>query len=75
MEIVDKCLIKIMNHKQISFNESIRFFYPMITFFANIAFNDEYIMKQYILKYMYKNYLENKDIEIFFNVRYIYFSI
>ena len=72
MEIVDKCLIKIMNHKQISFNESIRFFYPMITFFANIAFNDEYIMKQYILKYMYKNYLENKDIEIFFNVRYIF---
>jgi hypothetical protein len=70
MEIVDKCLIKIMNHKQISFNESIRFFYPMITIFANIAFNDEYIMKQYILKYMYKNYLENKDIEIFFNVRY-----
>ena len=72
MEIVSKCLIKIMNHKQISFNESIRFFYPMLSFFSNIAFNDEYIMKQYILKYMYKNYLENKDIEQFFNERYIF---
>ena len=70
MEIVGNCLIKIINHQQISHNDSIRFFYPMITFFANIAFNDEYIMKQYILKFMYKNYLENKDIEKFFNERY-----
>ena len=70
MEIVGNCLIKIINHQQISHNDSIRFFHPMITFFANIAFNDEYIMKQYILKFMYKNYLENKDIEKFFNERY-----
>ena len=73
MEIVENCLIKIMNHQQqITYNDSNRFFQPMLNFFANIAFNDEYIMKQYILKFMYKNYLENKDIEKFFDERYIF---
>ena len=44
MEIVENCLIKIMNHQQqITYNDSNRFFQPMLNFFANIAFNDEYI--------------------------------
>ena len=70
MEIIENNIIKIINHNQISYVDSIRFFYPMISFFANIAFNDEYIMKEYILKYMYKNYYKNKDIDELFDERY-----
>ena len=70
MKIIENCLIKIINHNQISFNYSIGHFYPMINLFANIAFNDEYIMKKYILKYMYRNYYDNKDINKFFDERY-----
>ena len=70
MKIIESCLIKIINHDQISYNESIRYFYPMINFFANIAFNDEYIIKKYILKFMFKNYFENKNIDQIFDERY-----
>ena len=70
MKIIDNSLIKIINHQEILFNDSIRFFNPMINFFSNIAFNDEFIMKKYILKFMYKNYFEDKDIDIFFDERY-----
>ena len=70
MKIIENCLIKIINHEQISYNESIKYFHPMINFFANIAFNDEYIMKKYILKFMYKNNCENKNIDKIFDERY-----
>ena len=42
----------------------------MINFFANIAFNDEYIIKKYILRFMYQNYFDNKDIDKYFDERY-----
>lgn len=71
MKIVENNIIKIINHEQILYNDCIRFFCPMINFFANIAFNDEYIMKEYILKFMYKNYYdENKEPDEFFEERY-----
>ena len=70
MKIIDNYLIKIINHKQISYNDSIKYFNPMIKFFANIAFSDEYIMKNYLLKFMYKNYFEDKDINKYFDERY-----
>ena len=72
MKIVENCLIKIINHEQIWLNDSIRFFYPMINFFSKIAFNDEYIMKNYILKFFINNYYENKDIEKFFDEKYTF---
>ena len=70
MKIIENNLIKIINHNQISFNDSIRFFYPMLNFFAKIAFNDEYIMKNYILKFMYEKSKNNMDIYNYFNNRY-----
>ena len=70
MKIISDYLIKIINHEQISYNDSIRFFYPMINFFSNIAFNDEYILKKYILRFMYQNYYDNKDIDKLFDERY-----
>ena len=72
MKIVENCLIKIINHEQIWLNDSNRFFYPMINFFSKIAFNDEYIMKNYILKFFVNNYYENKDIEKFFDEKYTF---
>ena len=70
MKIIDKSLIKIINNEQILYIDSIRFFYPMLNFFANIAFNDEYIMKKYILRFMYQNYFNNKDIYKHFDERF-----
>ena len=70
LKIIDNCLIKIINHQQISYNDSIQYFYPIINFFANIAFNDEYIMKKYILKFMYKKSIENKDFYKYFDERF-----
>ena len=72
MKILENCLIKIINHEQILLNDSNRFFYPMLNFFSKIAFNDEYIMKNYILKIMIKNFYENKDIEKFFDEKYTF---
>ena len=71
MFIIQKNLIKIINHSQISYNDSLRFFFPMINFFGNIAFKDEYIVKNYILKFMYEN-IDNIffDIYKYFNSRY-----
>ena len=70
MKIIENCLIKIINNQEISYNDSIRFFNPMINFFAKIAFNDEFIMKNYLLKYMNKNYFENTDTNKFFNAKF-----
>ena len=70
ISIIDKCLSKIINHNQITFIDSMKYFNPMIKIFSNYAFNDEYIMKNYILKYMYRNYYENKDINEFFDEKY-----
>ena len=70
MRIIDNYLIKIINHAQISYYDSIKYFNPLIQFFANIAFNDEYIVKNYILKFMYKDYIHNKNINKHFDERY-----
>ena len=70
LKIVDNYLIKIINHDQISYNDSIKYFNPLIKFFANIAFNDEYIVKNYILKFMHKDYIHDKDIKKHFDERY-----
>ena len=70
MKIVENSLIKIINHKQISYIDSIKYFYPMINFFAEVAFNDEYIMKKYILRFMYQNHYNVKDINKLFEERY-----
>ena len=70
MKIIDNCLNKIISHRQISYNDSMRFFYPMINFFSNIAFNDEYIMKNYILKFMFRNYFEEENINKFFDKKF-----
>jgi len=70
MAIIDKCLNKIINHNQITFIDLMKYFNPMINIFSQYAFNDEYIMKKYILKYMYKNYYENKEINEFFDEKY-----
>ena len=75
LKIIDNCLMKIINHKQISYNDSIKYFYPMLSFFANIAFNDEYIMKNHILKYMYKNNFNKKDIKICFDEKFNFFYL
>ena len=71
MKIIENNLLKIINHPQISYNDSIRFFYPMLKFFGKIAFKDEYIMKNYIIKFMYKNEYNNiKNIYKFYDERY-----
>ena len=71
MNIIEKNLLKIINHPQISYNDSIRFFYPMLKFFGKIAFSDEYIMKNYIIKFMYKDeYNKIKEIDKFYDERY-----
>ena len=69
MKIIENCLIKIINNEEISYIDSIRYFNPMINFFANIAFIDEYIMKNYILKFMIKNYYDTEDLDKFFDER------
>ena len=75
LKIVDNYLIKIINHIQISYNDSIKYFNPLIQFFANIAFNDEYIIKNYILKFMYKDYIHGKDINKHFEERFNFFYL
>lgn len=71
IKIIENNLLKIINHPQISYNDSIRFFYPMLKFFGKIAFKDEYIMKNYIIKFMYKNeYNKIQNIYKFFDERY-----
>lgn len=70
MEIIENNLIKIINHPQIAYNESINYFYPMLNLLGNIAFNDEYIMKNYILKFMYQKYDHKQNIYQFFNTKY-----
>jgi hypothetical protein len=42
----------------------------MIKFFGDIAFEDQYIIKNYILKFMYENYDNNIDIYKYFDLRY-----
>jgi len=75
LKIVDNYLIKIINHNQISYTDSIKYFNPLIQFFANIAFNDEYIVKNYILKFMYKDYIHGKDINKHFDERFNFFYL
>ena len=71
MTIIENHIIKIMNFQQISYNDSIRFFYPMFNFIGNIALKDEYIVKNYILKFMYEKYEDvNTDIYQYFKKRY-----
>ena len=70
MKVIDNCLIKIINNKEITYIDSLQYFNPMINFFSKIAFNDEYIMKNYILKFMYKDYNENKEIDKYYDQRY-----
>ena len=70
LKIVDNYLIKIINHNQISYTDSIKYFNPLIEFFANIAFNDEYIVKSYKLKFMHKDYIHDKDIKNHFDERF-----
>ena len=71
MKILENNILKIINHPQISYNDSIRFFYPMLKFFGKIAFKDEYIMKNYIIKFMYKNkYNNTKNAYTFYDERY-----
>ena len=71
MKILENNILKIINHPQISYNDSIRFFYPMLKVFGKIAFKDEYIMKNYIIKFMYKNEYNNiKNIYKFYDERY-----
>ena len=70
MQIIENNIIKIINHPEIAYNISIRFFNPMIKFFGDIAFEDQYIIKNYILKFMYENYDNNIDIYKYFDLRY-----
>ena len=70
INIIENNIIKIINHQQITYIDSLRLFYPMLHFFGNIAFKDEYIMKNYILNYMYIKYDDNVDIYQYFNSRY-----
>ena len=68
MKIINSKLINInniINHPQITNNESLRFFYPMLNFFGNYAFRDEYIIKKYILKNFYKDYNNNNENDIY----------
>ena len=69
LEIIENNLIKIINHPQIPFNESINYFYPMLNFLAN-TFKDEYIIKNYILKFMYQKYDNLTDFYEYFNSKY-----
>ena len=69
LEIIENNLIKIINHPQIPFNESINYFYPMLNFLAN-TFNDEFIVKNNILKFMYEKYDNLIDIYEYFNKKY-----
>ena len=70
INIIESTILKIINHPQITFNDSLRLFKPMLHFLANIAFNDEYIMKNYILNLMYERYDDNVEIYQYFNSRY-----
>ena len=56
---------KIINHPQITNNESLRLFYPMLQFFGNYVFRDEYIIKKYILKFFYEDYKNENDKDIY----------
>ena len=72
MQIIENNILKIINHPQIQYYDSLKFFYPMLTFFGNTAFNDEYIIKNYIIKFFYKNYDtdSNSDVKLFFDRKY-----
>ena len=70
MKIIEDKIIKIINYPQITYDDSLRIFYPMLNFFGTIAFKDEFIIKNYFLKFFYGNYEQNSDINKYFDDKF-----
>ena len=47
MKIIENNLMKILNHPQITYDDSLRFFYPMLDFFGKIVLKNKFTLKNW----------------------------